>query len=170
MRRLEGILTPSRDPARVQKLHEEDERTKWFGVARDDAGETVFEDYGRYAALASDTAQMAGTEHRYPQLVSFVGVTNAGKSTIVKMLVQRSATRRDKSFDEAFPSPVVGSVLDDTRTTSGNVHLYIDPAKHLGSLPTFFADCEGFEGGEQAPLGSYMCIEARSGRVSMLKP
>lgn len=170
MRRLEGILTPSRDPARVQKLHEEDERTKWFGVARDDAGETVFEDYGRYAALASDTAQMAGTEHRYPQLVSFVGVTNAGKSTIVKMLVQRRATRRDKSFDEAFPSPVVGSVLDDTRTTSGNVHLYIDPAKHLDPLPTFFADCEGFEGGEQAPLGTQYQEHSRKERDGHPEP
>jgi hypothetical protein len=151
-------------------LHEEDERTKWFGVARDDAGETVFEDYGRYAALASDTAQMAGTEHRYPQLVSFVGVTNAGKSTIVKMLVQRSATRRDKSFDEAFPSPVVGSVLDDTRTTSGNVHLYIDPAKHLDPLPTFFADCEGFEGGEQAPLGTQYQEHSRRERDGHPEP
>jgi hypothetical protein len=154
VRRLESILTPSRDPAEVQRLHQEDERTKWFGVTRDDTGETVFEDYGRYAALASDTAQMAGTENRYPQLVSFVGVTNAGKSTIVKMLIQRSAARGDKGFDSAFPSPVVGSVLDDTRTTSGNVNLYIDPAKHLDPLPTLFADCEGFEGGEQAPLGS----------------
>jgi hypothetical protein len=154
VRRLEGILTPSRDPDEIKRLHQEDERTKWFGVTRDDTGETVFEDYGRYAALVSDTAQVAGMENRYPQLVSFVGVTNAGKSTIVKMLIQRSAVGGDKGFDATFPSPVVGSVLDDTRTTSGNVSLYIDPAKHLDPLPTFFADCEGFEGGEQAPLGS----------------
>lgn len=167
---MEGILTPSREPARIQELHEEDERTKWFGVARDDAGETVFEDYGRYASLASDTAQMAGTENRYPQLVSFVGVTNAGKSTIVKMLVQRSAVRRDKDFNEAFPSPVVGSVLDDTRTTSGNVHLYIDPAKYLDPLPTFFADCEGFEGGEQAPLGTQYQEHSRRQRDGLPEP
>lgn len=107
---------------------------------------------------------MAGTENRYPQLVSFVGVTNAGKSTIVKMLIQRTAARGDKSFDVAFPSPVVGSVLDDTRTTSGNVNLYVDPAKHLDPLPTFFADCEGFEGGEQSPLGSQYHERARQGR------
>lgn len=154
VRRLESILTPSQDPAEVQRLHQEDERTKWFGVARDETGQTIFEDYGRYATLVSDTAQTAVNENRYPQLVSFVGVTNAGKSTIVKLLIQRSVAGGSKGFNAAFPSPVVGSVLDDTRTTSGNVNLYIDPAKHLDLLPTFFADCEGFEGGEHAPIGS----------------
>jgi hypothetical protein len=112
----------------------------------------VFEDYGRYAALVSDTARVTSMENRYPKLVSFVGVTGAGKSTMVKMLVQRSATSGDKDLDAAFPSPVVGSVVDDTRTTTDNVRLYIDPAKHLDPLPTFYADCEGFEGGEQAPM------------------
>jgi hypothetical protein len=170
VRHLEGILTPSRDPADVQRLHQEDERTKWFGVTRDDTGEMVFEDHGRYAALASETAQVAGTENRYPQLVSFVGVTNAGKSTIVKMLIQRSAIRRDEGFDAAFPSPVVGSVLDDTRTTSGNVNLYIDPAKHLDPLPTLFADCEGFEGGEQAPLGSQYHERSRQDKDGAQEP
>lgn len=154
VRRLESILHPSTDPAETREQHQEDERTKWFGVARDDDGETVFEDYGRYASLVSETARLASTENRYPQLVSFVGVTNAGKSTIVKMLVKRNATSKDGGFDAAFPSPVIGSVLDDTRTTSGNVNLYIDPAHHSDPLPIFFADCEGFEGGERAPLGS----------------
>lgn len=133
-------------------------------MTRDDTGEIVFEDYGRYASLVSDTARVASMENRYPQLVSFVGVTNAGKSTIVKMLVKRSAASGDKGFDAAFPSPVVGSVLDDTRTTSGNVSLYIDPAKHLDPLPTFFADCEGFEGGEQAPLGSQYHERSQQGK------
>jgi len=38
--------------------------------------------------------------------------------------------------------------------TSGDVHLYSDPATCLGPLPLLYADCEGLEGGENTPLGA----------------
>ncbi|KAL1581705.1 hypothetical protein WHR41_09483, partial [Cladosporium halotolerans] len=89
IRRLKGILNPSTDPLVIQKSHQEDEWTKWFGVTRDKEDQVLLDDYGRYLTLVSDIARSTSMKTRYPQLVSFVGVTNAGKSTLIKMLVHR---------------------------------------------------------------------------------
>ena len=154
LRQLHGILNPSKDPIDVRKLHQQDEKAKWFAVVRDNASQIIFEDYGRYAALISDIARSSDIENRYPKMVSFVGVTNAGKSTLINMLVQRTLVGENQRPTTDFPSPVVGCVADDSLATSGDVHLYADPASHLTPLPILFADCEGFEGGERSPLGS----------------
>lgn len=161
VRGLKAILNPTRKPEEIQRLHEEDESTKWFGVSRDLTGRPLFEDYGRYATLMASISPIESLGNRYPQLVSFIGVTNAGKSTLIKMLVHHDAdgTNIDKS---QFPSPIVGSVVNDTLPTSGDVHLYADPATHAEQLPILYADCEGFEGGERTPLGARSRRRARS--------
>ena len=154
VRRLKAILHPTRSADEIQRLHEEDESTKWFGVARDLTGRPNFEDYGRYATLMSSISPIEGLGNRYPQLVSFIGVTNAGKSTLIKMLVNHDDESRNVDDRPIFPSPVVGSVVNDTLPTSGDVHLYADPSTHAEQLPILYADCEGFEGGERLPLGA----------------
>jgi len=154
VRKLKAILHPTKKPDEIQRLHEEDEATKWFGVARDLAGRPNLEDYGRYASLMSSISPMEGQGNRYPQLVSFIGVTNAGKSTLIKMLVNHDLVGADPDSRAMFPSPVVGSVVNDALPTSGDVHLYADPATHGEQLPILYADCEGFEGGERTPLGA----------------
>ena len=150
VKKLKAILHPTRKADKIQKLHEDDESTKWFGVARDVAGRPNFEDYGRYATLMSSMS----SETRYPQLVSFIGITNAGKSTLIKMLINQHPEMALPATQSQFPSPVVGSVVNDTLPTSGDVHLYADPATHAEQLPILYADCEGFEGGERTPLGA----------------
>lgn len=153
VRRLKAILHPSRNPEEIQRLHEDDEATKWFGVSRDFTGRPLFQDHGRYAALISSISPIESTP-RYPQLVSFIGVTNAGKSTLIKMLVNHDVQNTGAEKQALFPSPVVGSIVNDTLPTSGDVHLYADPATHTQQLPILYADCEGFEGGERVPLGA----------------
>ncbi|KAK0366375.1 hypothetical protein LTR94_003465 [Friedmanniomyces endolithicus] len=162
VRRLKETLNPTRKPDQIQKLHEQDASTKWFGVARDLTGRPNFEDYGRYASLMSSISPIEGQGNRYPQLVSFIGVTNAGKSSLIKMLVNHDVDEVDVGNRALFPSPVVGSVVKDTLPTSGDVHLYADPATHAEQLPMLFADCEGFEGGERTPLGARSRRRARS--------
>lgn len=92
--------------------------------------------------------------NRYPQIVSFIGVTSAGKSSLIKMLVEHNEESRNIEDRPMFPSPIVGSIINDTTPTSGDVHLYADPATHAEQLPILYADCEGFEGGERLPLGA----------------
>ncbi|KXS99282.1 hypothetical protein AC578_6205 [Pseudocercospora eumusae] len=154
VKRLRAILNPTRNPDEIQKLHEDDESTKWFGVARDLTGRPNFEDYGRYATLMASISPIESAGNRYPQVVSFIGVTNAGKSTLIKMLINHDSQNANPENRSMFPSPVVGSVVNDTLPTSGDVHLYADPATHAEQLPILYADCEGFEGGERTPLGA----------------
>ncbi|KAK5175711.1 uncharacterized protein LTR77_000850 [Saxophila tyrrhenica] len=162
VRKLKVILHPTKKPEEIQRLHEEDESTKWFGVARDLTGRPNLEDYGRYASLMSSISPIESQGNRYPQLVSFIGVTNAGKSTLIKMLVNHDLAGADPDSRSMFPSPVVGSVVNDALPTSGDVHLYADPATHSEQLPILYADCEGFEGGERTPLGARSRRRAKS--------
>lgn len=77
-------------------------------------------------------------------------VTGAGKSTLIKMLIDLRSHARQEAV------PVVGSV-NDSVPTSGDVHLYVDPCTHFTDYPILYADCEGLDGGEQEP----MALQAR---------
>lgn len=153
VKRLKNILTPPTDPGEQQSLHIDDEDTTWFGIGRNNNDNPIFQDYGRYATIMADS-NTGVHKLRYPQLVSFIGQTGAGKSTLVKMLIdqQERRTRPQKTF--AFASPVVGSMRNENVPTSGDVHLYGDPQTYNGEYPMLYADCEGLEGGETLPMSA----------------
>ncbi|KAF2173984.1 hypothetical protein M409DRAFT_62174 [Zasmidium cellare ATCC 36951] len=88
---------------------------------------------------------------RYPQLVSFIGDTNAGKSTIIKILIRRQQLHNSKTTEGEFPSPISGSDAHEKTPTTGDVHLYADPGTARTQFPLLFADCEGLEGGTGEP-------------------
>jgi energy-coupling factor transporter ATP-binding protein EcfA2 len=148
LERFRAILNPDPDPDRQEELHLQDRDTTWIGIDQED-NVPVFQNYGRYQTIMADSLT-AETGARYPQIVSFIGQTGAGKSTVVKMLIDHQKALRT-STGQSFDSPVV-SCLDSNVPTSADVHLYSDPGTWDQSRPVLYADCEGLEGGEIDPL------------------
>lgn len=131
--------------------------TDFLGIERPDGHPPVFQDYGRYAELLANSQEtwastfqttQPGRDGRTPSLVSFVGQTGAGKSTLIKLIIDLGVKE-----DQMFPTPVVGA-SGASVPTSEDVHLYLDPLTATSEAPTFFADCEGLQGGEREPLGA----------------
>jgi hypothetical protein len=77
----------------------------------------------------------------------------AGKSTLVKILVDYQERTKKIQNEDDFPSPIAGSV-NDHAPTSGDVHLYADPGTYRTQFPILYADCEGMDGGEKIPIGA----------------
>jgi ABC-type transport system involved in cytochrome bd biosynthesis fused ATPase/permease subunit len=118
-----------------------------------------FHDHGRYAELMEATsdysaiAQQDATEmdlplppaRRTPSLVSFVGQTGAGKSTLINLLIKV----KESPESGTAQCPVVGvSGKEGEVSTSEDVHLYLDPSSFLSEAPILYADCEGLDGGK----------------------
>jgi energy-coupling factor transporter ATP-binding protein EcfA2 len=152
VKRLQNILTPPQEHSEQQLLHIEDEDTTWFGMVRNSQNSPAFQDYGRYSAIMADS-NSGEFKFRYPQLVSFIGQTGAGKSTLIKMLIDQQE-RTGSSRNWSLPSPVAGTSANGNVPTSGDVHLYSDPSTYHAECPMLYADCEGLEGGENIPMAA----------------
>ncbi|KAH6613399.1 hypothetical protein F5144DRAFT_616347 [Chaetomium tenue] len=148
--KLSARLMQALEPPKVEDLegiHQVNEMAAWFGVERFGGTGTppVLRDYGRIADLMNYHApNLAPQErdHRTPSLVSFVGGTGAGKSTVIKILIVLA-----QALDAYDQSPVMGRA-ESTVSTSEDVHLYQDPETAKGASPILFADCEGLGGSE----------------------
>ncbi|OCK84171.1 hypothetical protein K432DRAFT_289452 [Lepidopterella palustris CBS 459.81] len=164
-KKVQAALSPPKDETVYQKLCLDDQSTAWFGVRRDiDEGPLMFQDHGRYAGLVASTnserfdARMSSHaasdpalgDVRTPSLVSLVGQTGAGKSTLVKLLIDLKLRE-----PASYPTPVVGMSGKDV-PTSDDVHLYVDPYSALSGAPLFYADCEGLDGGQREPFAAQL--------------
>lgn len=71
------------------------------------------------------------------------------------MLIDHEESKTNPEIDPTFPSPVVGSYINDSIPTSADVHLYCDPATWSRERPILYADCEGLNAGERVPMGAH---------------
>jgi hypothetical protein len=147
VRQILSIVEPTASEQEQENLHRADEETTWFGVLPDPSGELLFHDFGRYDEFLaqSDFRPRSG---QFPSLISFVGKTGAGKSTIVKGLIRLFSNTAE------LATPVVGMTRHLEVPTSGEVHLYWDSQSMLTNRPLMYADCEGLGAGSQDPMAA----------------
>lgn len=143
-----SIIEPTTNEEEQQQMHLDDDNTSWFGVSADSAGELYFHDWGRYEEFLAQS-RAGGRDVQFPGLISFVGPTGAGKSTIVKALVKLFENEHKLGIAQA---PVVGLTAHQAVPTSGAVHLYWDHNTLFSENPLLFADCEGLGGGSREPM------------------
>ncbi|KAK9426461.1 hypothetical protein SUNI508_02902 [Seiridium unicorne] len=148
VQRLRQIFEPIRSEEDHQQELLDDEETSWFGYGKDSSGHPVFQDYGRFAAVMGESHGREVAMERYPQLVTFIGETGAGKSSLVKMLIDRQDI--GSAVGGYYRTPVTSSGYDRLPTT-GDVHLYPEPSTYYSDTPLLLADCEGLNGGEMLP-------------------
>lgn len=86
------ILDPEQSNINFNDQVAEDEKTKWFGIKYPDNAEdpsssiTLFNT--RRLQEIMDAAEKPNGEPQYPSIISFVGETGAGKSTLIKALIE----------------------------------------------------------------------------------
>ncbi len=85
LQRLRQVFEPIRTEAEHEVELDWDRESTWFGFDRDSSGHPTFVDYGRFAAIM--TQSLAGkVDGRFPQLVSFIGETGRFIVLIVSSL------------------------------------------------------------------------------------
>lgn len=75
--RLRATLEAAPSDQEQDELFGSDQDTTWFGVVKDEAGDSIFCDYGRYSDIINEITKNLGPRpgYRFPGLVSFVGET-----------------------------------------------------------------------------------------------
>lgn len=96
---IEATLDVNISDGEQTKLHLLDELASWFGAIRDH-DEVVFRDHGRYASLMAEHS-LAHRKRSYPALISFVGDTGAGKSSLIKLLIKIISSKLFQSEDSS---------------------------------------------------------------------
>jgi energy-coupling factor transporter ATP-binding protein EcfA2 len=159
-RKIKSIIEPSISEEEQNLLHRADDDTTWFGVLPDatDSGQRLLHDFGRYEEFLSQSS-FSPKSGQFPSLISFVGPTGAGKSTIVKGLVKLPESING---DLRQQTPVVGLVQHQAVPTSGEVHLYWDPSSLKSARPLLYADCEGLGGGSREPMAARATKEKKA--------
>lgn len=106
----EQILHPRWDDETRRVMHDGDLHSLWFWIAGDDLHNTGvrFEDLPRFSRLVADHRQRNNLEACFPRLVSFVGTTGAGKSTLIRMMLEKPWLTDGKHGADAEHVPVVG--------------------------------------------------------------
>jgi hypothetical protein len=145
--RVNEILQSETDIKKQLELHERDKRARWFiaGSTREDGSYGILYVTDRFESLMRSRPDV----QQFPSLVSFVGETGTGKSTLIRALIKMSLKDRSQYAE----TPVTRIACPDmlATPTSSGVHLYRDPQTATSERPILFGDCEGFNAGAGKP-------------------
>ncbi|KAK4185799.1 hypothetical protein QBC35DRAFT_502844 [Podospora australis] len=161
-----------------EQLHQEDKPARWFSVkkGKDTSDQPELWLYDRFRRLCdpNSTGNRVTVNH-YPSIISFIGRTSAGKSTIVRAMLMLgmadilSGGSNDEGWqDNALLNVLVNDVGNPPASrkkyelpvaqgglnpTSFGVHLYRNGPSMFNynpsvpQYPLLLADCEGFTAG-----------------------
>ena len=115
-------------------LHKKDIWSMWFGVPHQQERPNLYV-YPVLDFLIENarSARHVILKEQFPSLVSFFGDTGGGKSTIIRALIRNAAQNDTDS------APIPGNNANRHKSTSGDVHLYADPASIGKEVPLFYA-------------------------------
>ncbi len=136
----EFVYTASLLDSRLQDgdktaLHVDDLWSTWFGVPHDQEGPLPqLHIYPRLHQLIADNPNPKRPPRQYPSLISLVGDTGSGKSTLIRAIIRMLAPRAHKDYRV----PVPGSASDGFDSTSSDVHLFADPGTRSSTSPLYF--------------------------------
>lgn len=139
-RRLDSLFRPETDHSEQVKRHKQDRPARWFIVNESATSGPELTWTNRFKDLCGDSEA-----EQFPCLVSFIGKTGVGKSTLVGALITLSEEGK-KFRTRALKTPVtrINNLEYSTKPTSAGVNLYKDIETIKDHSPIFFADCEGF--------------------------
>lgn len=89
--RINEILQSETNKEKQQLLHEQDKKARWFiaGSTRSDGSYGILYVSDRFEFLTTrGDMQSQSTLEQFPSLISFIGETGAGKSTLIRALIK----------------------------------------------------------------------------------
>jgi hypothetical protein len=134
---IQHLLYSNISPEEQATLHRKDIWSTWFGVPHRQEMPRLYI-YRRLQLLISEAQALRDDDkeiEQFPSLVSFFGDTGGGKSTIIRALIRNACPKSSRL--ESVPIP--GNSIDRHKSTSGDVHLYSDPATIDSKVPMFYA-------------------------------
>jgi hypothetical protein len=121
-----------------RELHRKDMWATWFGVPYYQSKPRLFTYPRLQNLLRNGSSSDSLPDAQCPSLISFFGDTGGGKSTLIKALIRNACSE----VEDGVEAPVPGNWADLHRSTSGDVHMYSDPATRTSSAPMFYAGTE----------------------------
>ncbi|KAI5805984.1 acyl transferase/acyl hydrolase/lysophospholipase [Geopyxis carbonaria] len=145
---LNSILEDINQVGSGEARHRANYSSKWFGVTATDVNSPTLSTSTRFQELIRSTNT---NEEQYPALISFLGDTGAGKSSLINIMVKVTLNNIKSPRAEIAPVVAESKGGDMHKPTSGDVHLFRDPSTKDSPRPCFYADCEGLKGGNTKP-------------------
>ncbi|KAH0538884.1 hypothetical protein FGG08_004540 [Glutinoglossum americanum] len=140
---VEAVLATEQDESLRRQMHDCDSLARWIGITMPDNIGNAQPSLWGYSRIADLLTGNHVPEIQYPSLVSFIGGTGTGKSTLIRSLIRFSC--------QNTPTPGMEPIISDPKTphrsTSSDVHLYSDPGTEHEERPLLLADSEGLRGG-----------------------